>query len=780
MRRLMFFTVLMASAVSAAAQDSAFTKFLNYRKEVVQEKMFLHTDRDVYLTGETLWLKIYTVDASLHTPIDISKVAYVELVDADNQSVVREKIALSGGIGNGSLFLPASIANGNYLLRGYTNWMKNFSADYYFKKPITILNSFVRPDTETGGAVSANATNDVQLFPEGGTLLAGVLNKIGVKVNDRNGLGLGFSGSLVSDSNDTVAHFRSSKFGMGSFDFTPVSGKRYRAVVNVSGSPRTIVSLADAATEGYAMRVTDNGDVLNVEISFQPSMQSGPAVFLLAHTRQQLVKAERKTVSQGKASFEIKKSDLKDGVSHITLFDSQSKPIAERLYFKQPVNNVDMTIQNEKSEYTTRSKVTLRILTAGPVPQMSLSVYRLDSLTTSPGTSHIDDFLYLTSDLNGLVESPGYYLTNTPEARAAADNLMLTQGWRRFNWTDVLKSKRAFTYAPEYHGHLVRGLTKDLNGNIAPSLFAYLTVPGRIIDVNASRSNSKGEVLFEMQRFIGSKKVLTVVDSLHKVELLSPFSDQPTAVRWPALKMSPSIERNLLARSVGLQVQKIYYEDKYITPTVDSSAFYGKADETYLLDDYTRFPVMEEVMREYVPGVFVRKQRDNFKFYLVDLVNKKPIYETPMILFDGVPVFDVNKVMAFDPLRVKKLEVVTRKFYHGIATFPGIVSYTTYGGDLGGFELDAQYVQIDYAGLQLQREFYSPRHEYVNENEGRLPDQRSLLFWNANLATDGTGTADQQFFTSDVEGTYEIVIQGMTTNGSAGFATQTFRVKSRK
>ncbi|HMJ71046.1 MAG TPA: hypothetical protein VK508_19230 [Cyclobacteriaceae bacterium] len=779
MRRLTFLTVLLASAVSATAQDSVLTKFLNYRKEVVQEKMFLHTDRDVYLTGEIMWLKIYTVDASLHAPIDISKIAYVELVDADNQSVLKEKIALSGGIGTGSIFLPASIANGNYLLRAYTSWMKNFSADFYFKKPVSIINSFVRPDVETTGTVSVS-NNDVQLFPEGGTLLAGVVNKIGVKVNDRTGLGLAFSGSLVSDGNDTVAHFHSSQFGMGSFDFTPVSGKKYRAVVHVPGSPRTIVSLADAATEGYSMRVTDNGDALTVEVSFQPSMQSGPAIFLLAHTRQQVAKAERKTVSQGKASFEIKKKDLKDGVSHITLFDNQSRPIAERLYFKQPENNVDITVESDKSEYQTRSKVALRIQTAGAVPQMSMSVYRLDSLITSPGTSHIDDFFYLTSDLNGRVESPGYYLTNTAEARAAADNLMLTQGWRRFNWTELLKSKPSFTYAPEYHGHLVRGLTKDLSGNIAPSLFAYVTVPGKIIDVNASRSNSKGEVLFELQRFIGSKKVLTVVDSLHQVELLSPFSDQPSTIKWPALKMSPSIEKNLLARSVGMQVQKIYYEDKYVAPTVDSSAFYGKADETYLLDDYTRFPVMEEVMREYVPGVFVRKQHNNFKFYLVDVVNKKPIYETPMILLDGVPVFDVNKVMAFDPLRVKKLEVVTRKFYHGIATFPGIVSYTTYRGDLGGFELDAQYVQINYEGLQLQREFYSPRHEYVNENEGRLPDQRSLLFWTGSLTTDNTGTRDQQFFTSDVEGTYQIIIEGITTKGSAGFATHTFRVKSKK
>jgi hypothetical protein len=300
------------------------------------------------------------------------------------------------------------------------------------------------------------------------------------------------------------------------------------------------------------------------------------------------------------------------------------------------------------------------------------------------------------------------------------------------------------------------------------------------VDVYTARSDAKGEITFEMKRFVGSQKVLTVTDSVHKVELISPFSTEQTSARWPDLNLTPSVERNLLARSVGMQVQNIYFDHQYAATRIDSAAFFGKADETYFLDDYTRFPVMEEVMREYVPGVLVRKQRDNFKFYLIDVVNKKPIYETPMILVDGVPVFDVNKIMSYDPLKVKKLEVVTRKFYHGLSTFPGIVSYTTYNGDLEGFELDTRYVNVDYEGLQLQREFYSPRHEYAKDSEARLPDQRSLLYWNANLATDATGKQNAQFFTSDVQGTYQVVVEGMTKDGASGFATHIFNVKGSK
>lgn len=778
MTKPVILALFLASAVSAAAQDSVVTKFLNYRKQVAQEKMFVHTDRDVYLTGETIWLKIYTVDASLHAPIDVSSVAYLELVDKYNQSVVREKITITNGIGSGTIFLPASIESGNYLLRGYTNWMKNFGADYFFKKTISVVNSFVKLD-QPPVAAAPEAEYDVQLFPEGGSLLADVENKVGIKVNDRSGRGISFRGALIGEGNDTIARFNPAVFGMSSFDFTPVAGKKYHVVVNTPHG-RTTANLPDAASEGYAMRVTESGDVLNVEVSLQPMLQTGPVVFLLAHTRQQVAKAERKTITKGKAVFQIQKKDLKDGVSHLTVFDAQSRPVAERLYFKVPTNSLDVKLASDKQEYQSRSKVTMGVETGRAVQQMSISVFRLDSIVEAQGSQHISEFLYLTSDLQGLVESPGYYFSNSAEARAAADNLMLTQGWRRFNWQDVFKAKRTFTYAPEVHGHMVKGIVKDLSGNPAATKFAYVTVPGKVINMYPAMSNRNGEIYFEVRNFIGNKKVLAVVDSAHRVELFSPFSTDTTHATWPALRVPPSTGKNLLARSVGMQVQKIYYDESYVTPEVDSSAFYGKADETYFLDDYTRFPVMEEVMREYVPGVMVRKQRDKFRFILLDDVNKRPLYDRPMILLDGVPVFDVDKVMAYDPLKVKKLEVVTRNFYHGVATFPGIVSYSTYQGDLDGFELDAQYVQIAYAGLQLQREFYSPRHEYTSENEARLPDQRSLLFWDATLATDNTGKQETMFFTSDVEGTYQVVVEGLTSDGRAGFATQTFRVKGRK
>jgi hypothetical protein len=153
------------------------------------------------------------------------------------------------------------------------------------------------------------------------------------------------------------------------------------------------------------------------------------------------------------------------------------------------------------------------------------------------------------------------------------------------------------------------------------------------------------------------------------------------------------------------------------------------------------------------------------------------MHEDPVILLDGVPLKSADEIMRFDPRKIRKLEVVTRPYYLGPSTFRGIVSYTTYGGDLAGFELDPHAVKVDYEGLQLRREFYSPRYEAQKERSDRTPDQRNLLFWDPDVTTGGDGKVEFDFYTSDVEGDFLIVIEGLANGGLFGSGKNSFTVK---
>ena len=486
----------------------------------------------------------------------------------------------------------------------------------------------------------------------------------------------------------------------------------------------------------------------------------------------------------------VSKKQLNEGISHFTIFDGDLRPQCERLYFKPSEKKLLITARISQNDYGIRRKVTIDLSASksdvgDDKTSLSIAVVRSDSLQGNL-SGHIFDYLWLNSDLKGEVESPAYYMnTSSPEVAAASDNLMLTHGWRRFAWDELLNdSKRIPLFIPEYRGHLIKGTVTDAEGQPARGVATYLATPGRNIQLYTSRSKSNGEVQYEMKDFWGSRKIVvqtnTDQDSTSQIKIHSPYAEVFATRRLPPFTLNSNVSKNLVTRSVAMQVQDVYHADnstKFYSVDMDSTAFYGKASETYLLDDFTRFPVMEEVMREYVPGVMVRKRRDGFHFLVLDNVRKSLFQENPLVILDGMPIFDIDKIMAFDPLKVKKLEVITNRYFLGPFTFPGVVSYTTYTGDLAGFQLDPRAVLLDYEGLQRQRIFYSPQYDNQKQRESRMPDRRNLLFWAPQVNLDKEGKQQLEFYTSDLIGTYTIVIEGLTTNGYSGSTTSSFQVK---
>jgi hypothetical protein len=776
-----------ASFSQDAEVDSLQKKFNTYRIQTNSEKIYVHTDQELYLTGETLWFKLYIVDASLHRPADLSKVAYLELLNKSNQPVLQTKVELRDGFGNGSIFLPASLVAGNYTFRAYTNWMKNFGADFYFQKRITVINPFRKLELEKSVKV---IPPDVQFFPEGGSLVVGLKSKVAFRAISTSGKGIRFNGVVLNNNNDTVTTFHPHKFGMGSFHLTPVAGDSYRAVIKDEEGRLNTYKLPEIHESGYVIQVKDSTDnLIVVSIGSTTPLTPGKGVYLFMHTRNIVSTASKYYLSRGNTIVTIPKNKIQEGVSHITLFDDDLNPVCERLYFLPVKTKLLVDIQTNQREFGVRRKIgiditTKNIVNAPEVANLSVAVYKADSLQQKT-ESNILSYLLLDSDLSGSIESPEYYTnSDSPEVIQSIDNVMLTHGWRRFQWKDIFsKVKPTLTYLPEYRGHVIRGKVTGPTGSPVSGITTYLASPSRNVQIYGSTSNTQGGVQFEMKDFAGSRKIVLqtnlVRDSTSRIQILNPFSESPPTLGLPPFQLSAERENELTSRSIGMQVQDIFFQEKNSqvrSIAVDTTSFYGKADATYYLDDYTRFPVMEEVMREYVPGVMVRKRKDGFHFLTLDAVNKKLFDEDPMVLLDGIPLFDIDEIMEFDPLKIKKMEVLTRKMYHGVIAMPGIVSYTTYSGDLSDFTLDPKCVVLDYEGLQLQREFYTPKYETAKQRDTRLPDQRNLLHWAPTVITGKDGKQRVEFYSSDLTGTFLVVIEGLTKNGLAGSGSSTFQV----
>jgi hypothetical protein len=739
----------------------------------IQEKIYAHIGQESYLTGEILWFKLYAVDATQHLLLDLSKVAYIEILDRTNQPVLQTKVELSGGLGKGSLYLPATLITGHYNFRAYTNWMKNQGAEFFFQRSIHIINT-LKAGEENQRVTTSSI--QVEIFPEGGQLAAGVKNRVAFKVSDDNGTGLTARVVVLNNRNDTIVKSQTLKNGIGRFEFTPVQGEPYTVLAFDQSFRKARNKLPLAEPLGYGMMVTDSAEYLKVSIRgkfLQPNLT------LIAHTRQSIKFASVKDNSNGFVVFELEKSKLGEGISHLTVFNTNNQPVCERLYFKKPKAS-QLDVRTNQQEYNIRRKATLNLNSNTETGEYSVSIFRADSIAN---TSTIVTNLLLTSDLVGYVEQPEFYFSDDANATLAADNLMLTHGWRRFSWKS-LSTTQEVKYLPEVRGHLIQGKIVDNTGNGIGGKAGYLASPGKKIRIYTALSNASGTIRFQMKNFLTEEKLFAqtdyLKDSLLHLEVENPYFNQYEAWRAKELKLTNQNENSLVARSIGMQVQDIFSEDEtyfnFVKQDFDSIPFYGKPDETYLLNDYTRFPVMEEIIREYVKSVWVRKNKNNFRLRVVDRQSNNLFKENPLVLVDGVPVFDINQVMEFDPLKIKRLDVLSRKYYLGPVEFPGIISFSTYNGDLGGFTLDSRSITINYEGLQQQREFYSPKFDKPNTRSSRVPDQRYQVYWNPSVKLQAGKETTLDFYTSDVEGKFFVVIEGLSGTGKPASGKYSFSV----
>jgi hypothetical protein len=758
-------------------QDSLQTKFDNFRKHNFQEKVFVHLNQNFYMVGETVWFAIYVVDGTLHKPSALSKVAYVEILDNTNKAVIQTKVNIKDGAGNGSFFLPATLQSGNYVFRCYTSWMKNFDAEFFFHQQITIANPFVKSEPDKK-IVSKNI--HVDFFPEGGYLVNGLRSKVGFKITDDTGNSSNAKISIVNEMNDTILTSSPLKFGLGSFAFTPNAEMKYKAVARNANGSFSVQTFPQIKSEGAVIAVEDSGETLSVTVTKNTDQLF--QVYLFAHCRNSIFKREVKRFAGNQTVFTIDKNLLGEGISQFTIFNQDFQPIGERVYFKKPKNPIAVQA-SDLAPAKTRRKVTMPLkLANSSSANFSVSVVRNDSLTDSEN-QNIVSYLWLTSDIKGQIDSPDYYFSAEASAEAA-DNLMLTQGWRRFSWQDIFSRSKIKSFPPEFRGHIITGKVTNKKDSSSQGVLTYLSTPGKIINLYPSRSDAQGLVIFEPSEFFGQHKlVLQAEPKLSKdvnLEVLSPFASTFSQRKTNPFILKPELEDLFLDRSVSMQVQDVYYEETTIpasSTVIDSIGFYGIADETYYLDKYTRFPVMEEVMREYVPGVMVRKRKDGFHFIVLDIVNGGVLNDDPMILLDGIPLFDADQIMNVDPRLIRKLEVMKRNYYNGPIMLNGVVSYTSYQGDLGGTIIGPEALTLNYEGLQLEREFYSPHYETQKQIDSRMPDRRYQLYWNPSLKTDANGNALVEFYTSDVQGTFVVDIQALDKKGNAGYLRKTFMVK---
>jgi TonB-dependent SusC/RagA subfamily outer membrane receptor len=783
------------------AQKTA-EKFATYQSARPQEKVYLHLDKPYSAVGDTIWFKGYIVEANRQTIDTISRVLYVDLInEKTNKVALSHRYALVNGTANGRFVIADSIYSGQYRIRAYTNYMRNFSEDFFFNQKLQIY--------DEATALAATDTNaiDVQFFAEGGSLVAGVSNRVAYKAINALGYGVDIEGFVLSSAGDTVVAFTSMHLGMGNFSFMPDAAKSYSAKVRKKNGIWKTMALPKVNPEGFTIQIDNvsNRNNVRVIISVNKNLKEGAQATLIATGKGEVKFAAAIPLTRKTILVNIPRNQLGEGFTQITLFDDKQQPTCERLVWGNKPKPLNISIKTDKPTYKLREKVKVAVGVSdqsGKPVEGSFSVAAIDQ---KQGVQDVYDqnivsYMDLTSDLKGYIERPSYYFDSTQtEAPFKLDLLLMTQGWRRFVWKDVLAFDT--TSVPQFFiesGLSLKGNVTKTNGKSAG--IVNLTTVMRQGDAQTlfkADSDDKGDFVFSDLNYYDSTSFTIQAatpkgnkDLTINIEPNNLPKPQTISGNWPLDKRQADLLSsyvNQMSEYRRIETQFRNSTDKTIDEVTirakrakekDPRKTYTVASNTLKTEDLAGTGALNiiEAIQNRIPGVSVTGSGMNVKVNIRAAANFSGAVD-PLFLLDGIPTeliqlvnTSVSDVETIDVLKGPQASIYGSRGAGGV-----IAVYTKRGNKNYDWSKDKTLgvKGLKVMGLEVERAFYSPKYEVAQA--ATKPDLRSTVYWNGNLRTDKEGKAKVSFYNNDNNNTtITIRIEGLATDGRAGAGLKSY------
>ena len=336
-------------------------------------------------------------------------------------------------------------------------------------------------------------------------------------------------------------------------------------------------------------------------------------------------------------------------------------------------------------------------------------------------------------------------------------------------------------FLPEYEGAIIDGVLIDQQtGQPAadPQSVNLLSFPGREIQLFAGQADRNGHIAFYTQCVTGKQEMTTTAiagtGKKYRVDVQPPFALH-TPVRPPFFNPDSTWRAYLQRRNLDVQITHAYMADSLsrIKKMVPCSWF--RPNSRYELDEYTRFPNMEEVFIEFI--TFARIRRTNEGRIFTMMTGGLDTYtNNVLVLLDNIPVADHELLCSYSPLQIKTIEIHQGRYMFGGHLFDGIITFYSYKNDFPGITFGANTQLFDYEGTQPYRYFYAPDYDDTNKSS-RMPDFRHSLLWEPTLQSYGQTELVIPFTTSDLTGSFVITVEGIGANGTVVSATQEIEVQ---
>lgn len=802
-------------------------KLEKYRLNTPQEKVYLHFDKPYYMAGETMWFKGYLFDGTSHTIDSVSRVMYVDLVDEITGKTIASRILNCDGSTFGDITLPDSLDEGFYQIRAYTNYMRNYSEEFFFHQDFKVYQGSIKNRLTDANAQKMTEAADVQFFPEGGNLVVGLDSRIGFKALNILGKGVDVRGFVLDNAKDTIVAFQSEHLGMGVFNYTPETQKTYTAFVKHNDGKYRQFILPIAYEQGFTMAVDNISNKEKVKVFISNSspkpVNKSSEIIVVAHQRGQLCFMAKGNETQKTFAVSIPKNKISDdGLVQITLINAKGEPLCERLIFNNQNKQINLKITSDKSNYKIREKVTVSLEATDserkPVEgNFSIAVTDASQVIADPHQENLLTYLLLSSDvsnlsgtdyysaLRGNVEQPAsYFDKENDNTNRHLDILMMTQGWRRFIWQDLMADKELkINYLLET-GLEVSGKAIRPNGKIADKVTLTLMIkngknnPQFQMGTTDSLGNYRfygldfsdsTQILVQGMKQNGGKNLAVTINPLNsspKVRIVKTpynpmeFNTQNLIDFLKKANEAIELEKKLKLNKDQMLQEVVVKAKKYENP--DPRKIYGRASNSIKVDNILCAGATNvfQMIQGRVPGVQVSPNGQGSFKVVIRGISTLMGSSDPLFLLDGMPV-DGGTISSINPCDVDVIDVLkgADAGIFGSQAANGVIAILT---KRGGSNYD--YSKNPTLGVTIQkrmgynvaREFYAPKYD-INIPDHVRPDFRSTLHWQPNVKTNTAGKASITYWNTDAKATMRIIAEGVSTKGSVGVGKAEYGVK---
>ena len=799
----------------------------------VIEKVYLHIDRESYFPGDDIWFKAYLIDATERLLTNNSMNLHVELISPDLKIIDSHIVRLENGLGNGDFHLSEKIQSGRYRLRAYTNYMRNFGDQQFFNKDITIINSSDALNAFSDSITYKSNLTEITFFPEGGSLVDNVTSKVAFKAVDDHGYAQYVSGKIFSSEGEMVGEFKSAHKGMGSFSLTPVTGLKYFALIKTRKGDTLKYELPKSFSTGVVLSISKHRKK-ELAISFSTNSQTLPSILdhdlsLAVSARNTPLKTYFFRMKSMNSFFNLPTDDIPDGIVMLTLSGAGNIPLCERLVYIQNNEEVKVKVEAERSEYNKRDSVSLKISlmsNSNTSQDAYLSLSATDSIfsdNSSRFPSNISSWFLLESDIHGPVEEPSYYFdASNPERLTDLDLLLLTQGWRDFEWkykTMVYPPENGFTISGRVRKKLADASVKNSVVNIA------IFKTGKPL-IGVLPVDSSGRFCLKGADIIGNAKLIASVTGENNDPkgwlLLDSVKYSPAMVK-PGVSLRTSIENN----DQNINDEQSLTENQITNKSLHTYIQYEEIKESiqkkYKLSD-TITPGEVNIIakrqdkpesaralsRRYLRGtpdvelvITPDMQFYNNAYYLIKNKFLAPVkgvrlghrLQHPIYMIDGntasqsdvesLPISWIERIdvvndeisnqalktpMEFEEIRVDGKTVHVFGYTDGAISIilkkdADIVDNTIYHS-----------VNVKFSGFNEPRIFYSPRHHTTLQSDYK-PDLRTTLLWEPNIKVENNKAVVLNYYNADNPSIVKVIVEGITAGGNPVTGVTEYEVK---